>query len=111
MMTAIVFLGVQNGLNDTIRHPETNDGQGVPEPTVKYHVPHIPYPFETKRKHLLPPRFRPGPVEDLLQAPLDYPVRYPVRFLPLRSPAVIQWGSTLLLAEKLASSDTTGISE
>ena len=108
MMTAIVFFGVQNGLKNTICHPKPNDGQGIPESTVKYHVPHIPYPFETKRKHLLPPWFRPGPVEDLLQTPLDYPFRCPVRFLALRSPAVIQWGSTLLPAEKLANSDMTG---
>ena len=55
MMIAIAVLSGQEGLDDTICHSETNDGEGVPEPTVKYHVPHVPYPFETKRKHLLPP--------------------------------------------------------
>lgn len=52
VMAAVSFLGGQDGFDDAIGHTETEDRKGVPEPTVKHQVPHIPYPFKTKWEHL-----------------------------------------------------------
>jgi hypothetical protein len=55
MLIAFAFAGIYNGLNDTVRKPEAQDGQGVPESPMKHHMPGIPNPFKTKRQHAFTP--------------------------------------------------------
>jgi hypothetical protein len=51
-MSALAFIRVISGFDDTIGHTYADNIQSVPKTTVKYEVAHIPNPFKTDiRKH------------------------------------------------------------
>ena len=74
VVISVVFGGFQYGLDDTIRHAEAQDRQGIPQPPMKHHVTGIPNPFETKREHMIPPGiFEKQKILNLhRQSPLDH---------------------------------------
>lgn len=53
-VAAVSFSSIDNGLDQTIGHAETDDAKGVPETSVKHNVAGVPDPFKTnKGKHSL----------------------------------------------------------
>ena len=85
VMVVMAFGCVQEGLDNTVSHADTHNGEGVPQAAHKYHMSHIPDPFEIKREHNLPP-FRLLPVVILA----GFPLPAPARPLPLPLPVGVR---------------------
>lgn len=47
---------IQHCLAHAIGHAKSDDAQSIPKSAHEHAMPHIPYPFETKRKHRRPPK-------------------------------------------------------
>jgi hypothetical protein len=51
VMVVLSLRCVKNGFDYAIGHPYAEDIEGIPEPSHKHYMTHIPNPFKIKGKH------------------------------------------------------------